>query len=307
MVGWAWLERRQERGFLGNGNVLYLDLGNNTDKHICLILASLSLEHFTYINDTLKNWRMEERTIGMAGQRQRAIKWNNTLVLGQSLCSKRLELHREGVRMKWPQDKLQWLKPSLRCLSNIVDKFVLQSHLGSPDSSTSKGLACNAGDTGDARSLPESSQEDSTGGWKGKPTPVLLPEKSHGQRSQESYTPKGCKESDMTEQLSTTPFILIPNSSVMCIPNGLGVIVFQKSSTLGHLGRLSGAYFTTGHWARPSYFFPQESKLGSACPYSEASQENLKVIAIKGWKKKMKQSFVPKHKWKLTKFKSINV
>ena len=36
-----------------------------------------------------------------------------------------------------------------------------------------------------------------------QPTPVFLPEKSHGQRSQASYSPWDCKESDTTERLST--------------------------------------------------------------------------------------------------------
>ena len=35
------------------------------------------------------------------------------------------------------------------------------------------------------------------------PTVVFLPEKSHGQRSLVGYNPKGCKESDMMEPLST--------------------------------------------------------------------------------------------------------
>ena len=35
------------------------------------------------------------------------------------------------------------------------------------------------------------------------PTPVLLPEKFHGQRSLAGYSPWGCKELDTTEQLST--------------------------------------------------------------------------------------------------------
>ena len=34
-------------------------------------------------------------------------------------------------------------------------------------------------------------------------TPVFLPGKSHGQKSLAGYSPWGCKESDMTEQLST--------------------------------------------------------------------------------------------------------
>ena len=40
--------------------------------------------------------------------------------------------------------------------------------------------------------------------WRKKwqPTPLFLPEKSHGQRSLVGYSPGGHKESDMTEQLS---------------------------------------------------------------------------------------------------------
>ena len=39
--------------------------------------------------------------------------------------------------------------------------------------------------------------------WRRKwqPTPVFLPGKSHGRRSLAGYSPWGCKESDMTEQL----------------------------------------------------------------------------------------------------------
>ena len=43
--------------------------------------------------------------------------------------------------------------------------------------------------------------------WRRKwqPTPVFLPGKSHGQRSLAGCSPWGCKESDMTEELSTQP------------------------------------------------------------------------------------------------------
>ena len=37
-----------------------------------------------------------------------------------------------------------------------------------------------------------------------RPTPVFLPGESYGQRSLVGYSPWGCKESDMTEQLSLT-------------------------------------------------------------------------------------------------------
>ena len=35
-----------------------------------------------------------------------------------------------------------------------------------------------------------------------QPTSVFLPEEFHGQRSQAVFSPGGCKESDMTEQLN---------------------------------------------------------------------------------------------------------
>ena len=40
-----------------------------------------------------------------------------------------------------------------------------------------------------------------------QPTLVFLPEKSHGQRSLVGYSLWGCKESDMTEQLSATEML----------------------------------------------------------------------------------------------------
>ena len=40
-----------------------------------------------------------------------------------------------------------------------------------------------------------------SGAW--QPTPVFLPEESHGQRSLWGYSPWGCKESDMTEHAHT--------------------------------------------------------------------------------------------------------
>ena len=48
-----------------------------------------------------------------------------------------------------------------------------------------------------------------------QPTPVLLPGKSHGQRSLEGYSPWGHKESDMTEQLHF-------HFSLSCIGEGNG-------------------------------------------------------------------------------------
>ena len=60
-----------------------------------------------------------------------------------------------------------------------------------------KNPLANAGDIRDTGSTPESGR--SSGGGHGQLTPVFLPGESHGQRSLEGYSPRGCKESDLTE------------------------------------------------------------------------------------------------------------
>ena len=61
--------------------------------------------------------------------------------------------------------------------------------LGFPSGSDGQESACNTGDPGSIPGLgrlPEG----------GTPTPVFLPEESHGQRSLVGYSPWDCKESD---------------------------------------------------------------------------------------------------------------
>ena len=60
--------------------------------------------------------------------------------------------------------------------------------------SNGKVSACNVGDPG---SIPGLGRCPWRRQW--QPTPVLLPGKSHGQRSLIGSSPWGCKESDMTE------------------------------------------------------------------------------------------------------------
>ena len=43
-----------------------------------------------------------------------------------------------------------------------------------------------------------------------QPTPVFLPEESHGQRSLAGYSPRGRKESDTTEQLKGSSRVSLP-------------------------------------------------------------------------------------------------
>ena len=73
----------------------------------------------------------------------------------------------------------------------------LLSARGFPGGSEGKESACNAGDLG---SIPGSGRSPEEGNeW--HPTPVLLPGKSHEQRSLVYYSPWDRKESDMTERL----------------------------------------------------------------------------------------------------------
>ena len=65
-----------------------------------------------------------------------------------------------------------------------------------PGGSDGKASAYSAGELD---SIPGSGRSSGVGKW--HPTPVLLPGKSHGQRSIVGYSPWGCKESHTTERL----------------------------------------------------------------------------------------------------------
>ena len=59
-----------------------------------------------------------------------------------------------------------------------------------------KNLPANAGDLKDAGSIPGPGRSPGEGVAAHS---VFLPGESHGQRSLASYSPEGCKESNMTE------------------------------------------------------------------------------------------------------------
>ena len=65
-----------------------------------------------------------------------------------------------------------------------------------------KNPPANAGNTRDVGTMLESGR--SRGGRHGKP----LHEKSHEQRSLVGYSPRGCKESDMTEHIMVIFYLL---------------------------------------------------------------------------------------------------
>ena len=113
---------------------------------------------------------------------------------------------------------------SLWALQKHRESQVLQIEWASMVKSGSvvKNLPANAGDVGSIRGSGRS-----PAGGNGQPTPVFLPEKSHGQSSLVGHRPRGNKELDMTTQvdraltrsaieqgcltlLSHSPFKLLP-------------------------------------------------------------------------------------------------
>ena len=76
---------------------------------------------------------------------------------------------------------------------------IIQYILSSPVALAVKNLPANAADTRDLGSTPGLGR--SPGGGNGNPLRYSYLEKSNGQRSLAGYSPWGCKESDMTENL----------------------------------------------------------------------------------------------------------
>ena len=72
-----------------------------------------------------------------------------------------------------------------------------------PGGSDRKESACNEGDLG---LIPGLGKIPWRRAW--PPSPVFLPGESHGQRSLAGYSPRGHKESDTTEQLSTAQHLM---------------------------------------------------------------------------------------------------
>ena len=86
----------------------------------------------------------------------------------------------------WDSNHLARLKPAPKAIQ------------GFPGGSDGKGSACNTGDLG---LIPGSGR--SPGEGHSNPFQYSCLENPHGQRSLAGYSPGGCKESDMTERLST--------------------------------------------------------------------------------------------------------
>ena len=90
--------------------------------------------------------------------------------------------------------------------------------------SDSKGSACNSGDLGSIPGLGRSPGEG-----KGYPTPVFLPGEFHGQRSLAGYSPWGCKELDMTEQLTLIRWNTSIKRNISSPTWLLGIVCIEKA------------------------------------------------------------------------------
>ena len=88
------------------------------------------------------------------------------------------------------------------------------SELGFPGGSDGKESACNAGDLGLIPTLGRS-----LGGKRGNPRQYSCLENSHGQKSLVSSSPRGRKESDTTDHLSTSTVSELYGERVMSQQN----------------------------------------------------------------------------------------
>ena len=79
--------------------------------------------------------------------------------------------------------------------------FIAYIIISFPNGSVGKESSCNAGDTEDEGSIPESGR--SPGGGNGNPLQYSYLEKSHGQRNLAGFSPWGRKELNLTKRLST--------------------------------------------------------------------------------------------------------
>ena len=118
-----------------------------------------------------------------------------------------LKLHFSPLHKK----KKDWGQDSRRNSSLL--EYIAHTHLlGFPGGASGKESACNAGDVRDASSIPESGRFPWRRAWQS--TPVLLPGKSHGQRSLAGYSPQGCSVrhswSDLT--YACTHLLVLPCS-----------------------------------------------------------------------------------------------
>ena len=135
--------------------------------------------------------------------------------------------------------------------------------------------AYNAGDTGDAGSIPGSRR--SLPLEEEMATPVFLPEKFHGQMSLEGYSPNGRTESDMTECLSTQASTM---RLITLIPQG---IITQGKNLIAHIYvfwlKILNSSISSSRLHRWMHYLREEQDLFPTLPVACWRSDNIGFIA----------------------------
>ena len=124
--------------------------------------------------------------------------------------------------------------------------------MGFPGGSDGKESACNVRDLGSIPGLGRSS-----GGGRGNPFQCSCLENPHGQRSLVGYSPRGRKESDTTERLSTTAHVIFVESihfweaSQYMIPSGtISGIPKSSATSPERIPSLTLTHNLVNHWVQ---------------------------------------------------------
>ena len=135
---------------------------------------------------------------------QRTDSLEKTLMLGKIEGGRR----RGWQRLRWLDGIMDSMDMSLSKLQDGHGSLPCCSPWGHKESDTAKQLNWTIQERRCKRCSSDLWVGKIPRSRKWQPTPVFLPGKFHGQRSLVGYSPWGCKESDMTEQLSThSPFL----------------------------------------------------------------------------------------------------
>ena len=152
-------------------------------RHFALFL---SFHDFSYQKTTLKRLKHVKRCLS-----------TSTIIFKMLIKAKRSPpSHNQSSWKRWGKEGLL-----ISCTGEYVRKWSPSQHMDFPNGSVGEESSCNTGDTGDVGLILGSGRFPWRKKW--QPLSVFLPEKSHGQSSLVGYSPNGCKELDMTEQLNT--------------------------------------------------------------------------------------------------------
>ena len=117
-----------------------------------------------------------------------------------------------GIILKKNQGRHRKLRAWAFLLKALNIFLKLEPSMGFPGGSDGKESTCNAGEMGDLASVPGLGR--SPGEGNGYPPQYSCLENPHGHRSLAGYSPRGRKESDTTERLSTAQhrFLYLKNT-----------------------------------------------------------------------------------------------